>query len=56
MRLVSFSAAKLAGNREAGPICPIGYFHIDIAEVQTAEGKLRLFVAIDWTNKFAPSA
>src|SRR3546814_10327158 len=22
---------------------PIGYFHIDIAEVQTAEGKLRLF-------------
>ena len=26
---------------------PIGYFHIDIAEVQTAEGKLYLFVAID---------
>jgi transposase len=24
---------------------PIGYFHIDIAEVQTAEGKLYLFVA-----------
>lgn len=34
---------------------PIGYFHIDIAEVQTAEGKLRLFVAIDRTSKFAPS-
>ncbi|GAA4488802.1 hypothetical protein GCM10023157_37300 [Gluconacetobacter asukensis] len=33
--------------------CPIGYFHIDIAEVQTAEGKLRLFVAIDRTSKFA---
>lgn len=32
---------------------PIGYFHIDIAEVQTAEGKLRLFVAIDRTSKFA---
>ena len=32
---------------------PIGYFHIDIAEVQTAEGKLRLFVAIDRTTKFA---
>jgi len=31
----------------------IGYFHIDIAEVQTAEGKLRLFVAIDRTSKFA---
>ena len=27
--------------------------HIDIAEVQTAEGKLRLFVAIDRTSKFA---
>ncbi|CAA9505476.1 MAG: Mobile element protein [uncultured Sphingomonadaceae bacterium] len=35
---------------------PIGYFHIDIAEVRTEEGKLRLFVAIDRTSKFAPSA
>ena len=25
---------------------PIGFFHIDIAEVQTAEGKLFLFVAM----------
>jgi transposase-like protein len=32
---------------------PIGYFHIDIAEVQTAEGKLYLFVAIDRTSKYA---
>jgi transposase InsO family protein len=32
---------------------PIGYFHIDIAEVQTAEGKLYLHVAIDRTSKFA---
>ncbi|WAT13883.1 IS481 family transposase [Xanthomonas fragariae] len=32
---------------------PIGYFHIDIAEVHTAEGKLYLFVAIDRTSKFA---
>lgn len=32
---------------------PIGYFHINIAEVQTAEGKLYFFVAIDWTSKFA---
>jgi len=31
----------------------IGYFHIDIAEVQTAEAKLRLFVAIDRTSTFA---
>lgn len=32
---------------------PIGYFHVDIAEVHTAEGKLYLFVAIDRTSKFA---
>lgn len=32
---------------------PIGYFHIDIAEVQTAQGRLYLFVAIDRTSKFA---
>lgn len=32
---------------------PIGYFHIDIAEVRTAEGKLHMFVAIDRTSKFA---
>ena len=29
---------------------PIGYFHIDIAELQTAEGKLYLYVAIDRTS------
>jgi IS30 family transposase len=32
---------------------PIGYFHLDITEVQTEEGKLYLFVAIDRTSKFA---
>ena len=32
---------------------PIGYFHIDIAELHTAEGKLHLYVAIDRTSKFA---
>ena len=32
---------------------PIGYVHIDIAEVRTAEGRLYLFVAIDRTSKFA---
>src|SRR5919205_1756470 len=32
---------------------PIGYFHIDIAEVRTEEGKLRLFVAVDRTSKYA---
>jgi len=30
---------------------PIGYFHIDIAELHTAEGKLYLFVGIDRTSK-----
>src|SRR5215212_3229040 len=32
---------------------PIGYFHLDIAEVHTEEGRLYLFVAIDRTSKFA---
>jgi len=32
---------------------PIGNFHIDIAEVQTAEGKPYLYVAKDRTSKFA---
>jgi len=32
---------------------PIGYFHIDLAEVRTAQGRLYLIVAIDRTSKFA---
>jgi transposase InsO family protein len=32
---------------------PIGYFHVDIAEVRTEEGRLYLFVAVDRTSKFA---
>ena len=32
---------------------PIGFFHIDIAEVHTEEGRLYLLVAIDRTSKFA---
>jgi transposase-like protein len=32
---------------------PIGYFHIDIAEVRTEQGRLYMFVAIDRTSKFA---
>jgi transposase InsO family protein len=31
----------------------IGYFHVDIAEVHTEQGRLYLFVAIDRTSKFA---
>lgn len=34
-------------------VYPIGYFHIDIAEVRSGEGKIYLFVAIDRTSKFA---
>src|SRR3954449_9759731 len=30
---------------------PIGYFHIDIAQVSTKQGKLHLFVAIDRTSE-----
>jgi transposase InsO family protein len=33
-------------------IYPLGYFHLDIAEVRTEEGKLYLFVAIDRVSKF----
>jgi hypothetical protein len=32
---------------------PIGYFHVDIASVSTAEGKPSLFVAIDRASKLA---
>ena len=32
---------------------PIGYFHMDIAELRTEQGKLYLVVAIDRTSKSA---
>ena len=32
---------------------PIGYFHVDLPEVRTEQGKLYLLVAIDRTSKFA---
>ena len=32
---------------------PLGYVHIDLAEVWTEQGKLYLFVAIDRTSKFS---
>jgi hypothetical protein len=34
---------------------PLGYIHIDFAEVWTDQGKLYLFVAIDRVSKFAPA-
>lgn len=40
-------------TRKKFKIYPIGFFHIDIAEIRTAEGKLYLFVAIDRTSKFS---
>jgi transposase InsO family protein len=50
-RLPEVEGSKPAKKRFK--VYPIGFFHIDIAEVQTAEGKLYLFVAIDRTSKFA---
>ena len=50
-RLPEVDGDKLA-KRKFKPY-PIGYFHLDIAEVRTAEGKLYLYVAIDRTSKFA---
>src|SRR3712207_1848044 len=50
-RLPEIEGNKPAKKRFAS--YPIGYFHLDIAEVQTGEGKLRLFVAIDRTSKLA---
>jgi hypothetical protein len=34
-------------------VYPIGFIHIDLAEVWTEEGRLYLFVAIDRISKFA---
>ncbi len=42
-----------SANKKKFKQYPIGYFHIDIAEVRTAEDKLYLYVAIDRTSKFA---
>lgn len=33
--------------------CPIGYFHVDLAEVRSEQGKLYLLAAIDRRSKFA---
>ena len=44
------------GERKRFKSCPIGFFHVDIAEMRCADGKLFLFVAIDRTSKFAYAA
>ena len=50
-RLPQLDSAKM--SKKQFMVYPIGYFHIDIAEVRTGEGKLYMFVAIDRTSKFA---
>ncbi|WP_419952120.1 IS481 family transposase [Methylobacterium sp.] len=40
-------------GKQAFKAYPIGFFHIDIGEVRTGEGKLYLWVAIDRTSKYA---
>lgn len=47
---------EIAGHKEPRrkfKFCPVDYFHTDIIEVRTAEGKAYLYVAIDRTSKFA---
>ena len=50
-RLPEIEGDKPAAKKKF-KVYPIGYFHVDIAEVRTEEGKLRLFVAIDRTSKY----
>ena len=50
-RLPEVQDSKIAKRKFK--IYPIGYFHIDIAEVRTQQGRLYLFVAIDRTSKLA---
>jgi hypothetical protein len=50
---ISAIASAACPARKTFKKYPLGYFHLDIAEVRTEEGKLYLFVAIDRTSKFA---
>src|SRR3954453_5610861 len=53
-RRVRTDAGRNRGGRRAKfKRYPIGFFHIDLAEVRTEQGKLYLLVAIDRTSKFA---
>jgi transposase InsO family protein len=52
-RLPDIESDKPKPKRSRFKPYPIGYFHLDIAEVHTEEGRLYLFVAIDRTSKFA---
>jgi transposase InsO family protein len=50
-RLPEVTGAK--PERKKFKTYPIGYLHVDIAEVRIEQGKLYLFVAIDRTSQFA---
>ena len=50
-RLPDVGSEKVA--KKKFKVYPIGFFHIDIAEMQTAKGGLYLFVAIGRMSKFA---
>ena len=43
---------KASGRGKFAPT-EIGYVHIDIAELRLAEGKLKMFLAIDRISKFS---
>ena len=45
------SEIKTTGRGKFAPT-KIGYVRIDIAELRLAEGKLNMFLAIDWVSKF----
>lgn len=49
-RLLDIAGEKL--RKKKFKVYPIGYVHIDIAEVRTEEGKLHLFVAVDRACQF----
>lgn len=48
-----FASAGHKPKRQKFNRYPISFFHIDTAELQTAEGSSSLFVAIDRTTKLA---
>jgi len=52
-RLPQLQEAGSKPKRQQFKTYPIGYFHIDIAQLQTSQGKLYMFVTIDRTSKFA---
>ncbi|WP_407364260.1 hypothetical protein HKW97_24295 (plasmid) [Pseudomonas luteola] len=45
-------SAEPVREKKAFKRYPLGYLHIDITEMHTAEGKAYLFVAIDRMSKF----